>query len=35
MEELFYGGHGDGSLAGSSDITSISLDTVLDLNLAS
>ena len=35
MEELFSGSHGDGSLAGSSDITSISLDTVLDLNLAS
>ncbi len=35
MEELFCGGHGDGSAAGSSDITSISLDTVLDLNLAS
>jgi hypothetical protein len=35
MEELFCGSHGDGSLAGSSDITSISLDTVLDLNLAS
>ncbi len=35
MEELFYGSHGDGSLAGSSDITGISLDTVLDLNLAS
>ncbi len=35
MEELICGGHGDGSLAGSSDITSISLDTVLDLNLAS
>ncbi len=35
MEELFRDSHGDGSLAGSSDITSISLDTVLDLNLAS
>ena len=35
MEELFCGSHSDGSLAGSSDITSISLDTVLDLNLAS
>ena len=35
MEELFCGSHGDGSLAGSSDIASISLDTVLDLNLAS
>jgi hypothetical protein len=35
MEELFCGSHGDGSLAGSSDITSISLDTVLDLELAS
>ncbi len=35
MEELYCGSHGDGSLAGSSDITSISLDTVLDLNLAS
>ncbi len=35
MEKLFSGGHGDGSLAGSSDITSISLDTVLDVNLAS
>ncbi len=35
IEELFCGSHGDGSLAGSSDITSISLDTVLDLNLAS
>ena len=34
MEELFCGGHGDGSLDGSSDIKSISLDTVLDLNLA-
>ncbi len=35
MEELFCGSHGGGSLAGSSDIKSISLDTVLDLNLAS
>ena len=35
MEELFCGSHGDGSLAGSSDITDISVDTVLDLNLAS
>ncbi len=35
MEELFCGSHGDGSLASSSDITGISLDTVLDLNLAS
>jgi hypothetical protein len=35
MEELFCGSHGDGSAAGSSDIASISLDTVLDLNLAS
>ncbi len=35
MEELFCGGHGDGSAAGFSDITSLSLDTVLDLNLAS
>ncbi len=35
MEELFYGRHGDGSAVDSSDITSISLDTVLDLNLAS
>jgi hypothetical protein len=35
MEELFSGSHGDGSEASSSDITSISLDTVLDLNLAS
>jgi hypothetical protein len=30
MEELCCGSHGDESLAGSSDITSISLDTVLD-----
>ncbi len=35
MEELFCGSHGDGSAAGSSDITGISLDTMLDLNLAS
>jgi hypothetical protein len=35
MEELFCCSHGDGSLAGSSDITGISVDTVLDLNLAS
>ncbi len=35
MEELFCGSCGDGSASGSSDITSISLDTVLDLNLAS
>jgi hypothetical protein len=35
MVELICGSHGDGSLAGSSDITSISLDTVLDLKLAS
>ncbi len=35
MEELFCGSHGDGSAADSSDITSISLDTVLDLNLVS
>ncbi len=35
MEELFCGSHGDGSAAGSSDINIISLDTVLDLNLAS
>jgi hypothetical protein len=35
MEELFCGSHGDGSVAGSSDINGISLDTVLDLNLAS
>jgi hypothetical protein len=34
IEELFCGSHGDGSVASSSDITSISLDTVLDLNLA-
>ena len=35
MEELFCGSRGDESAAGSSDITSISLDTVLDLNLVS
>jgi hypothetical protein len=35
MEELFCGSRGDGSAAGASDITSISLDTVLDLNLES
>jgi hypothetical protein len=35
MEELFSGGHGDGSVTSSSDITSISLDTVLDLKLTS
>ncbi len=35
MEELFCESHGDGSAASSSDITGISLDTVLDLNLAS
>ncbi len=35
LKELICGSHGDESLAGSSDITSISLDTVLDLNLAS
>ncbi len=35
MEELFCGRHGEGSAAGSNDITSISLDTVLDLNSAS
>ncbi len=35
MEELFSGSHGDGSVASSGDITSISLDTVLDLKLAS
>ena len=34
LEELFSGSHGDGSVASSSDITSISLDTVLDLKLA-
>ena len=32
MEELFSDSHGDGSVTSSSDITSISLDTVLDLN---
>ncbi len=35
LEELFCGSHGDGSATSSSDITSISLDTVLDLKLAS
>ncbi len=35
LEELFSGNHGDGSVTSSSDITSISLDTVLDLKLAS
>ncbi len=35
MEELFSGSHGDGSVTSSSNITSISLDTVLDLKLAS
>ncbi len=35
MEELLSGSHGDGSVTSSSDITSISLDTVLDLKLAS
>jgi hypothetical protein len=35
MEELFSGSHGDESVTSSSDITSISLDTVLDLKLAS
>ncbi len=35
MEELFSGSHVDGSVTSSSDITSISLDTVLDLKLAS
>ena len=35
MEELFSGSQGDGSVTSSSDITSISLDTVLDLKLAS
>ncbi len=35
MEELFSGGHGDGLVTSSSDITSVSLDTVLDLKLAS
>ena len=35
MEELFSDSRGDGSATSSSDITSISLDTVLDLKLAS
>ncbi len=35
LDELFSGSHGDGSVASSSDITSISLDTVLDLKLVS
>ncbi len=35
MEELISGSHGDGSVTSSSDITSISLDAVLDLNSAS
>ena len=35
LDELFSGNHGDGSVASSSDITSISLDTVLDLKLVS
>ncbi len=35
MEELSSGSHGDGSVTSSSNITSISLDTVLDLKLAS
>ena len=35
MEELFCGSHGDGSVTSSSDITSISLDTVLDLKISS
>jgi hypothetical protein len=35
MEELFGGSHGDGSSTSSSDIKSISLDTVLDLKLTS
>ena len=35
MEELFSGSHSDGSVTSSSDITSISLDTVLDLKVAS
>ena len=35
LEELFSGSHGDGSVTSSSDITSISFDTVLDLKLAS
>ncbi len=35
MEELFSGSQGGGSVISSSDITSISLDSVLDLKLAS
>ncbi len=35
MEELFSDSHGDGSVTSSSDITSISLGTALDLKLAS
>ncbi len=35
MEDLFGGSHSDGSMTSSSNITSISLDTVLDLKLAS
>jgi hypothetical protein len=35
MDELFSCSHVDGSVTSSSDITSISLDTVLDLDLAS
>jgi hypothetical protein len=35
MEELFSSSHGEGSVTSSSDITSISLDTVLDLKLTS
>ncbi len=35
MEELFSGSQGDESVASSSDITSVSLDTVLDLKIAS
>ncbi len=35
MEELICGSHGARSLSGSSDITNISLDTVLDLKMAS
>ncbi len=35
MEELFSDSHGDGSVTSSSDITSISLETVLDVKLAS
>ncbi len=34
MEELCCGSRGDELLAGSNDITSVSLDTVLDLKLA-